>query len=94
MKSALIVRRAGPSRHPVLTSLVWLVGAAAVVGIGHRIATGRSAATRFHNLWALVDALHPLVSASGALLLGAAALAVVALRRRRAAGPMPEPARD
>ncbi|HWH13144.1 MAG TPA: hypothetical protein VNT51_00240, partial [Miltoncostaeaceae bacterium] len=80
VKSALIVRRTGGrARHPLLMSALWLVGSAAVVGIGHRIVTGEKHETPFHNLWDVVDGVHPLV---GALALAAGLGALLVVRRR------------
>lgn len=83
VKSVLIVRRRGGrgARHPVAASLVWLVGAATVVGIGHRIATGEKHATPFHNLWDLLEAAPP--ASLGVTLVGGAVVTAVLLRRRR-----------
>jgi hypothetical protein len=83
IKSALIVRKKGRrTGHPLVMSLLWLVGAAAVVGIGHRIATGEKHSTPFHNLWDLLESAPP-VALGAALVAGAVGGATLLIRRRR-----------
>jgi hypothetical protein len=58
IKGLLIVRRSGRTpRHPVLASLLALLIAATLVGIGDRIATGDTDTTPLHGTVELVGAL-------------------------------------
>jgi hypothetical protein len=89
IKGLLIVRRSGRGpRHPVLASLLGLLIAAILVGIGDRIVTGDKHATPLHGTVELIESLP-----HWSLALAAAALVVVVLTaatgRRRAAGRPP-----
>lgn len=56
IKSALILRKDGAIvRHPFVSSLVMLVLAIVLVGIGHRVVSGEKHPTPVHNAYDLVD---------------------------------------
>lgn len=86
--SWLILRRGGRApRNPVLVSLAALGGAAAIVGIGHRIVSGEKHATPFHGTWDVVDGSPVALAAAIALAVALLAWGVRgAVRGRRAAG--------
>ena len=86
-KSAQILRHSGSApRNPALLSLVALVGATALVGIGDRIVSGDKHATPFHGTWDLLtDDLPDWSLAVALVVLGMGAVAVLGLMRARRA---------
>jgi hypothetical protein len=56
VKSMLILRSGGAiPRHPILSSLVILLLAILMVGIGHRVVSGEKHTTPVHGAWDAVD---------------------------------------